>query len=46
MRMFATLPILILYLIPIVLACYLMILGIKALRIYIAKNQNNEGPKL
>gem|GEM_PF-4516276 len=45
MRMFATLPILILYLIPIVLACYLMILGIKALRIYIAKNQMNENPK-
>ena len=45
MRMFATLPILILYLIPVALACYLMVLGIKALKIYIAKNQNNEGPK-
>lgn len=40
MRMFAALPVLMLYLIPIVLACYLMILGIKALKIYIAKNQD------
>lgn len=46
MSMFATLPLLILYMIPIVIACYLMIMGIKALKIYIAKNQTNDTPKL
>lgn len=46
MSMLAATPILLLYLLPIILVCYLMILGIKALKIYIAKNQDNYNHRL